>query len=563
MRYSTTFLDEVRERVPLSSIVGRHVQWDKRKTNTTKRDYWACCPFHGEKSPSFHADDRKGIYHCFGCGVTGDAFRFLVEIERKTFPEAVEELANQAGIALPQETPESRQQAARRLTLVEANERAAVWFQQQLTASRETMAYAVGRGITPQEIAKYRLGFAPDGNMLKNAGLGDQRDLIDAGLLGEGDGRVYDRFRNRLMFPILNAKGQAVAFSGRAMGKDQEPKYLNSPETEIFNKGTMLYNGAAAREKAWSGAQLVLVEGQIDVIAANRVGLIVAQDDPNAVARNIAAAAPMGTAFTEDHVKLMMKASDSPVLCFDGDAAGRKAADKAIDLILPYVGPTFTARFAVLPEGQDPDTMVKRSPSAFADAITGASSLADALWRRETSFLQLAVPEQRAKLEQNLRTALQKIADRDTRRAYGQDFKDRLQSVGQRQKVYRSNSYSQHSTAPSSGRLVHGFQRVAGFSLRESILISAIAAAPHAALDQAEELTADGRLSREALELIGKLVLEMSKAPDATISEVLDATGLTDVVADAMGRANAAGVDLQIGSEADAALSILSNTRRH
>lgn len=550
MRYSTAFLDEVRERVPLSTIVGRHVQWDKRKTNRAKQDYWACCPFHGEKSPSFHADDRKGIYHCFGCGVTGDAFRFLVELERKTFPEAVEELANAAGVPLPQETPESRQQAARRLTLVEANERAAVWFQQQLTASRETMAYAVGRGITPQEIAKYRLGFAPDGNTLKSAGLGDQRDLIDAGLLGESDGRVYDRFRNRLMFPILNAKGQAVAFSGRAMGKDQEPKYLNSPETEIFNKGTMLYNGAAARERAWAGAQLVLVEGQIDVIAASRIPELVA-------------AAPMGTAFTEDHVKLMMKAADSPVLCFDGDAAGRKAANKAIDLILPYVGPAFTARFAMLPDGQDPDSMVKRSPTAFAEAISGASSLADALWRRETSALQLTVPEQRAKLEQNLRAALQRIVDRDTRRAYGQDFKDRLQTVGQRQKVYRSNSYTQHSTAPSSGRLVHGFQKVAGFSLRESILISAIAAAPHAALDRAEELTADGRLSREALDLIGKLVMAMSRAPDAAISEVLEATGLTDLVTDAMGRANAAGVELEMGSEAEAALSILGNTRRH
>lgn len=549
MRFPSAFLDDVRDRISLSTVVARRVTWDKRKTNAAKRDYWACCPFHGEKSPSFHVDDRKGMYHCFGCGVTGDHFRFLMELEGKEFPEAVTELAEQAGLALPEVTPESRAAAARRLTMIEANERAAIWYQRHLQGSPQIMAYVEQRGITAAEVVKYRLGYAPDGNALQRAVLGDQRDMIEAGLLGQDGDRVYDRFRNRLMFPILNSKGEAIAFSGRALATGQEPKYLNSPETAIFDKGSVLYNGAAAREAAWNGAQLVVVEGQIDVIAACRAGA--------------AAVAPLGTALTEQHIKAMMKATDDPVLCFDGDAAGHKAAMRAVDLILPFASPQFSARFATLPDGQDPDSMVKRSPEAFLQAVSAAAPLVDVLWRRETVGIAAAVPEQRAKLEGNLRKALATIADRDTRRAYGLSVKDRLASLGQRPTLYRSNSYSQHSTSPSANRLLTSFQQSAGLSLREAILVGAIASAPQAALDLAENLSADTRLSQDALQLIGKLVMAMSDAPDRAMTEILEATGLTDVVNEALAKAGAAGVSMEIGSEGAAALGILQSARKH
>lgn len=545
MRFSSAFLDEVRERIPLSVIVGRYVQWDKKKTNHTRRDYWGCCPFHGEKSPSFHVDDKRGIYHCFGCGVHGDHFRFLMEKAGRSFPEAVEEVARDAGVTLPVQTPEVQARDAKRLTLLEANEKAARWFQAQLQQSGEAKAYLARRGISAEEAQRFRLGYAPDGNGLLKATLGQQADMVEAGLLGQKDGRAFDWFRNRLMFPILDKKGHAIAFSARAMADGQEPKYLNSPETPIFDKGATFYNGAAAREAAWAGATLVVVEGNIDAIAATRTG--------------VAAAAPMGTAFTAQHVTQLQRMSHEAVFCFDGDAAGRKAANRTIDLVLPVVSPQFTAKFAHLPDGQDPDSMIRRSPGVFTTLVKGASTLADALWRRETAGIVPGVPEQKAKLEAALRTALGLIQDRPTRRAYGADFQDRLRTLGERPKVYRSNSWSQHSTSPSANRLAHG-SHGQGMPLREAILIGAIASAPLAAMDVAETLSADARLSPEAVDLIGRLVMAISEGGAIALSEVLAVSGLTEVVEEAIAKANAAGVPMELGTEAPMALDVLKAT---
>lgn len=548
MRFPPTVLDQIRDGVSISDVVGRYVTWDKRKTNRARRDFWACCPFHPERTPSFHVDDRKGIYHCFGCGVTGDHFRFLTEKQGRTFPEAVEEVASIGGMTIPASTPESREAAAKRMSLVQANETATAWFQDQLQRTPEAMAYLAGRGITPDEIGAYRLGWAPDGNALLRAKLGDVDDLVTAGIVGRTDGRTYDWFRGRVMFPILDAKGQSVGFSGRAMG-DGEPKYLNTPETPIFSKGSLLYNGATARKQAWEGVPFVLVEGNIDAIANGRVGMV--------------GAAPMGTALTEAHVKLMAKATETATLAFDGDPAGRKAASKAIDLILPEVGPTFTARFAQLPDGQDPDSLIKRNPASYQTAIANAVSLGDMLWKRETVGISPAIPEHRAKLEGNLRKALELIRDKDTRRAYGAEFKDRLAALGERPKVYRSNSYSGHSTSPSAGRLLQGYRRTAGLSLKEAILVGAIAAAPQGALDLAEGLVSNDGLSPEATALVSKLVGALVDSPDGAIREVLEVAGLTDVVDDALAKANAAGVALELGSEGAAALGVLRGTAVH
>ncbi len=551
MRFASSFLDELRDRITLSSVVGRRVQWDRKKTNPGKGDYWACCPFHGEKSPSFHVEDRKGRYHCFGCGVTGDVFRFLTKCDGLDFIEAVKEAASLAGVSLPEETAETRQKAARRLGLIEANDKAMAWYQARLQESPDVLAYVAKRGISPAEAARFKLGYAPAGNRLRAAELGIASSMVEAGLLAQrDDGSVYDRFQNRLMFPILDAKGHAIAFSGRALSDDQAAKYLNSPETPIWEKGAVLFNGPAARAAAWEGAQFVLVEGNVDVIAACRAGF--------------AAAAPLGTAMTEQHVTQMIKATDSAVLCFDGDAAGRKAAERAIDLILPVVGPNFTARFALLPEGQDPDSMVRRNPQAFAQIIANAVTLEDMLWSRETRGIAAGVPEQRAKLEQALRAALGKIADRDTKRAYGANIRDRLQSLGKRPSMFRSNSYSQHSTSPGASRLMNNFQRAAGLPLKDAIIVAAIVSAPALAQDMAESLVSYDRLSPDAVELVSKLVGAMTMTPDAAIAEVLEAAGLTDIVDDALVKANAAGVALELGRETDVARSVLDGMKtRH
>ena len=550
MRIPSATLDEIRDAVKLSSVVGEHVIWDKRKTRASQGHFWCCCPVHSEKSPSFHVDDRKGFAHCFGCGWSGDAYKFLTERTGKTFPEAVEELAKRAGITLPESTPESRAIAARRLTLVEVNEAAASWFQEQLGKAPQVKAYAASRGLSPEELSAFRIGYAPAGNRLVNSSIAGVDEMVAAGVLGRSDdgGRLYDRFTDRLMFPITTLRGQVVAFSGRALSADAQAKYLNTPETEIFDKGATLFNASTARAAAWEGAQLVAVEGQIDVIAATRVGH--------------AAVAPMGTALTEAHVTQLAKFSEAPVLCFDGDAAGRKAQARAIDLILPAASGSFTARFSVLPDGQDPDSMVRRSPEAYRAAVDGAMSLADALWQRETAQ-PVTAPEQRAKLEGKLRDALRTIKDPDTRRAYGQDFKERLAMLGKRPTLYRSNSYSQHSTSPSSGRLVMGFSRGSGLSLREAMLVTAIAAAPQAAMDRVESLNADDRLSPAAVALINSMVMAISSAPDTAVAEVLEAAGLTGDVQDAVSKALAAGVEMAIGSEAPAALQIIAGTVRH
>lgn len=548
MRIPADLVGKVRDAVLLSSIVGRTVQWDKRKTRAAKADYWAICPFHAENTPSFHVDDRRGTWHCFSCGAHGDHFGWLIQKLGMSFPDAVAEVAGLAGIPLPQDTPEARATSLRRMTLIEANQTASIWYQKQLQASEPAMAYLAARGLTQEEIAKYRLGYAPHGSSLLRANVGPVEAMVDAGVLARRDeDQLYDRFRDRIMFPILDDRAREIAFSGRAMGT-QEPKYLNSPETEIFSKGATLYGSCSARQQAWDGAALVLVEGNVDVIASGRLGY--------------AACAPLGTALNTAQVHLLTRMAEETTFCFDGDPAGRAAASKAIDLVLPLASPTFAAKFADLPSGEDPDSLVRRSPDGYHRAIDGALGLADALWRRETAGVVLGVPEQRARLEARLRGALRTIRDGDTRKAYGDNFKDRLAALGGRPKVYRSNSYSHHSTGPATSRLMAGYRKSAGLSLRETILIGVIVAAPQMAMQRIEAITADDRLSPEALSVIGWLTEALTNAPEdsdvASIIASLADAGLEDIARDAIATANNAGLPIEIGTEAQEAITILS-----
>ncbi|MEZ5841917.1 MAG: DNA primase, partial [Hyphomicrobiales bacterium] len=295
MRFTSQFLDAIRARLPLSEIVGRRVTWDRRKSQPAKGDFWACCPFHQEKTPSFHCDDRRGHYHCFGCGASGDHFRFLVETEGMAFPEAVERLAHDAGLQLPARDPETERREKKRNSLADVVEMACRFFEESLRGPQGATArdYAARRKLTRETLAEFRFGFAPDGRdtlkrHLLQQGI-DEQALVEAGLvIKPEDGRPsYDRFRNRLIVPIQDMRGRVVAFGGRTIDPDREPKYLNSPETALFHKGSMLFNAHRARKAAYDSGAVIVVEGYLDAIAVHQAGVE-------------AVVATLGTAFTED-----------------------------------------------------------------------------------------------------------------------------------------------------------------------------------------------------------------------------------------------------------------------
>jgi DNA primase len=432
MRFSNAFLDEIRDRVSISDVIGRRVTWDRKKTNVSRGDYWACCPFHGEKSPSFHCEDRKGRYHCFGCGVSGDHFRFLTDLEGLSFPEAVQQIADLAGVAMPQPDREAEQREKERMGLVEVMEMATRFFEDQLQTpgGAKARAYLRDRGLTGRTIETFRLGYAPESrNALKEflAGKGVPKEAIEAcGLVVHGpDIPVsYDRFRDRIMFPILSVREKVIAFGGRAMSPDAPAKYLNSNETELFHKGSVLYNHARARKAAQgagragqddrAGGTVIAVEGYMDVIALYQAGI------ENAVA-------PLGTALTENQLELLWKMTPEPVLCFDGDGAGIRAANRAADLALPFIKPQRTVRFALLPDGKDPDDLVRHEGRApFDKVMAGAQPLADTIWNREVQGVNFDTPESRAALEARLRQVTAVIADEDVRRHYQQAMRERL-----------------------------------------------------------------------------------------------------------------------------------------
>ncbi|KPF45440.1 DNA primase [Rhizobium sp. AAP43] len=430
MRFSNDFLDEIRDRVPISAVVGRRVTWDRKKTNVSRQDYWACCPFHGEKSPSFHCEDRKGRYHCFGCGVSGDHFRFLTDLEGLSFVEAVQQVADMAGISMPQPDPQAERRERERTTLQDVMEMATQFFQDQLqTASgARARAYLRERGLTGRTIETFRLGYAPESrNALKEylAGKGIPKEQIEAcGLVVHGSDIPvsYDRFRDRIMFPILSSRDKVIAFGGRAMAADAMAKYLNSNETELFHKGNVLYNFSRAR-RALQGAggaeTLIAVEGYMDVIALYQAGI------ENAVA-------PLGTALTENQLQLMWKTTPVPVLCFDGDGAGQRAAFRAVELALPHIKPGQSLRFAMLPDGKDPDDLVKHDGRApFDRVMMEAKPLAEMVWIREVSSASIDTPEKRAEIEARLKQVVQVIADENVRRHYQQDIRDRLYALFQ------------------------------------------------------------------------------------------------------------------------------------
>jgi DNA primase len=420
MAFPPQFLDELRARLPVSEVVGRRVKLKK-----AGREWKGLSPFNKEKSPSFTVNDQKGFYKDFSSGKHGDIFTFVMETEGLTFPEAVERLAGIAGLPMPVTSKEAEVREQRRKTLHDVMELAAKFFQAALSTrvGAKARGYLADRGIDPATQIRFRIGYAPGERFALKEHLGGHGipvpDMIEAGLLISGDDIPvpFDRFRDRVTFPITDLRGRVIAFGGRALEKDVPAKYLNSPETPLFHKGSNLYNLPAARAAAHQGASIVVVEGYVDVIAMVSAGFE-------------ASVAPLGTALTEDQLSLLWKMSDEPVLCFDGDSAGRAAAYRAVDIALPRLAPGKSLKFAQLPEGQDPDDLVRSSGrEAVAEVLAQALPLAQMLWTRETEAGGFDTPERRAALEARVSQITAGIGDETVRKYYRQDFSERLRAL--------------------------------------------------------------------------------------------------------------------------------------
>jgi DNA primase len=418
MRFTPQFLDELRARLPVSEVVGKRV-----KLRKAGREWKGLSPFQQEKTPSFTVNDQKQFYHDFSTGKHGNIFDFVMETEGVSFPEAVERLASMAGMPVPAATPDAERHEQRRKTLHDVMELAAKFFSDTLASRHGAKArgYLADRAISPATQLQFRLGYAPGERFALKEHLGAQGistdDMVEAGLLVGGDEIPvpYDRFRDRVMFPIADLRGRVIAFGGRALEKDVAAKYLNSPETPLFHKGDNLYNLATARQAAHDGASLIVVEGYVDVIAMVTSGFA-------------GAVAPLGTALTENQLALLWKMADEPILCFDGDRAGQKAAWRAADLALPLLKPGKSLRFALLPEGQDPDDLARSGGrGAIEEVIAAARGLSDVLWSREIEGSSFATPERRAALEARIGELGNGIRDEVVRRYYRQDFSERLQ----------------------------------------------------------------------------------------------------------------------------------------
>lgn len=425
------FLDEIRNRLSVSDVVGRRVKLARRG-----REFVGLSPFNKEKTPSFTVNDEKGFFHCFSSGEHGDIFAFLMKTEGLSFPEAVEKLAGEAGLEVPQANPVTQARYKQRASLQEIMERAADWYSAELVkpSGRAALDYLHGRGLDDSTIRKFRLGYAPNGRGLLvqslTAGGVTLDDLVAAGLARKGDGpgnQPRDYFFSRIIFPISDRRGKVIAFGGRTMG-DGQPKYLNSPETDLFHKGSVLYGVAQAREAARQAGTVIVAEGYMDVIALAQGGF----------AHSVA---PLGTALTEAQIQELWRLADEPVLCFDGDSAGSRAAGRAAHRALALLKPGKSLAFALLPEGEDPDSLIAaRGPEAFARVIARARPLVDVIWGLETSSGKFDTPERQAALKRDLRTRVRDIADEEVAQFYRLAFDQRLEKMFPRPAPYRSGS---------------------------------------------------------------------------------------------------------------------------
>lgn len=427
------FLDELRSRLSVSDIVGRKVRLTR-----AGREHKGCCPFHKEKTPSFYVNDDKQFYHCFGCGAHGTVIDFLMAHDNLSFPEAVENLAAEAGMQVPKASPEEVKKADKAKSLHALLDEATRWMEEQLRSPRHADAYnyITQRGVSEELLNAYRIGFAPADRQairshLKSQGYAD-KDMIEAGVLRPPgkDGQPYAFFRDRIMFPVPDRRGRIVAFGGRILPDHLRPpetgdytpaKYMNSSDTPLFHKGHMLYGEPHARQAAIDGQPVIVVEGYVDVIACAKGGFK-------------GAVAPLGTALTEDQIPILWRMIPQdekvPILCFDGDNAGRRAAARAVERILPLLKPNHSAKIAFLPDGQDPDSLINaQGAGAFKSVLDSAMPLSEFLWYHHTAGKNFDTPESRAGLVKILEEDVSRIPDRDVQYYYQSALRDKTRKA--------------------------------------------------------------------------------------------------------------------------------------
>ncbi|QMW21539.1 DNA primase [Sandaracinobacteroides saxicola] len=504
MSLPPAFLDDLRSRTGLAALIGRKVKLSK-----AGREHKGCCPFHNEKTPSFYVNEDKGFYHCFGCGAHGDAIGFTMAEEGLTFIEAVRKLAAEAGLTLP-ERDSNPAEDDRRKTALDAAHAAAAWFQQQLAGLKgaDARAYLEKRGVGLSEAIAFGLGFAPDSrSALRTAlkGLGNDA-LLEAGLLiaPEDPGAApYDRFSGRLIFPIRDSRGRPVGFGGRALASDQQPKYLNSPDGPLFDKGRLLYNLDRAGPSARKCGRLLVVEGYMDVIGLASVGIT-------------EVVAPLGTALTEAQLTLAWRLVDEPFLAFDGDAAGQRAALRAATRALPLLQPGKSLRFLTLPPGQDPDDLARQGGAAAIETLlSGAQPLHERLFAAEFAATPTDTPERRAALRARLRAHADAIAHPDVRRGYQEQWRDALDRhfAPRPRPAWQPRKGPWKPPAPPL-RAATRAASTSSSERAEAMLLASLAARPDAAALHAEALSALP-LSGAPLIAIREALLRGS-APDLT-----------------------------------------------
>ncbi len=528
MRFPPSFLDDIRARLPVSEVVGRRVRLKKQG-----REWRGLSPFNAEKTPSFYVNDQKGFYHCFSSGKHGDIFRFLMETEGVTFPEAVERLAGEAGLAMPEVSPEAAVREAKKRSLFDVMELAAAFFEEQLQTRPgiKARAYLAQRGLEAKAQAVFRMGYAPaDRSALREHLAGKDvalDDMIACGLLISGDDIpvAYDRFRDRVMFPILDLSGRIVAFGGRALDPAAPAKYLNSPETELFHKSDVLFNARAARAAAHKGEPIIVAEGYVDVISLVMAGFA-------------GAVAPLGTALTENQLDLLWRMTDEPILCFDGDKAGQRAAFRAVDIALPKLKPGKSLRFASLPGGQDPDDLIRsRGRSAMEAVLAQSRPLVDIAWDREREAQAADTPERRAALEARLKALVQQIGDETVRRYYRTEIDRRLDEMagppvrfapgrggGPGQRRFGNDKLRNVRAGPSASLVRSAVVRGAAATLppRECLIVIATLNHPELAVEHAEALSTVDFASPEVDQLRRAVLALIERYPAIGAADLKD-----------------------------------------
>lgn len=511
------FCDELRAKISIVDVVGAKIKLVRKG-----REYQACCPFHNEKTPSFTVNEAKGFYHCFGCGAHGDIIKFEMDANGLSFIDAVEKLAHKVGLQVPRLTPENKEQAEKRASAYDIMDMAAKYFAKilHLPEGREGLNYLYGRGFNDQIIERFRLGFAPGNNglkaLLKSRGV-EEKEMAELGLIAiPEDGRTsHDFFRNRVMIPIIDKRGKVIAFGGRVMDKSQ-PKYLNSPETPIFNKRRILYNYNYARDLGYEAKRLIICEGYMDVIAMDKYGVGYA-------------VAPLGTALTEEQIQEAWKVVPEPICCFDGDAAGIRAAVRSVDRVLPLLKPGYSLQYAFLPDKMDPDEFLKaKGKDEFIKTVTSNVPLKELLWRKTLEGKSTDTPEQKALIEKEIKAEIALIKDETVKAYYLREMKAKVYAELAGQTFENSGEYRK----PKTTKHFRSHTKTDLDDLVAKYVVSAFVCYPRL-IEEWEEKMLSFTIKDEKLRNFYDFLLQTARAnPDITdekqIEKALDASPVKD-----------------------------------